>query len=877
MNYPVWDLTTYGGGFMIALIAVVHVLVSHFAVGGGLFLVTLEKKAYRENNDGLLDYVKKHSKFFLLLTMVFGGLTGVGIWWTIALLNPAATSSLIHIFVFGWAAEWVFFVGEIVALFIYYYTFGRMDRKNHLIIGWIYFICAWMSLFLINGIIDFMLTPGAWTENHNFWSGFFNPTFWPSLVFRTGLSLALCGVFGFVTAAFTKENSLRHSLMRTCAAWAALPFGLMLVGGWWYIQALPEAQAAMIFGKSPEIGAYLTTLGWFMPILLIASVVMALRLPQSMQKYMSFAVVTIALIYFGSFEFVRESGRRPFVIYDLMYANQVYVDDVPKIQQAGFLASSKWTSHKEVTDANRLQVGAELFRYQCSACHSVGGLLNDIKPFVAKYDNAFGMDAKLNGLGKMNNYMPNFFGNAEERLALASYIVGEINGIDLTIPTNPVVEAKELPIEIPQANNEYVLLAWNNLGMHCISDSDPYWVLLPPANDLFAQLVKRGDSPEIITAGVEIRYAADPEFEHPQHQVRFWEFAESLFGANPVPGFGLSGNGLSGQMILEEDARAFSANLIPVVPYPDDGSFNPYPIFTVSAIDKTTGKVLATTKTVAPTSTEMGCKNCHGGGWRVADVAGFTDDTSLNVLAAHDKNSGTNLVERATNGQPMLCQSCHADPVLGTTGNPELLNFPAAIHGWHANFLTDREGMEACVACHPSRPDGPTQCFRSHHSMFMDCTNCHGTMEDHALSLLKKEYEAGKKGAERLMANLQPRTVESLAQINGRTPWLNEPDCLNCHEDFQMGSTVDAFNTWTTGGDELFRNRHDLMGAMMCEACHGSTHAVYPATNNKLGANRDSIQPLQYQGNDRPIGNDCTVCHTVQPEFEGHHPNSLRL
>ncbi|MCA1796737.1 MAG: cytochrome ubiquinol oxidase subunit I, partial [Geobacteraceae bacterium] len=240
MNYPVWDLTTYGGGFLIALVAVVHVLVAHFAVGGGLFLVTLEKKAYREENPALLEYVKKHSKFFLLLTMVFGGLTGVGIWWTISLLNPAATSSLIHTFVFGWAAEWVFFFTEIVALFIYFYTFGKMERKKHLLIGWIYFFSAWMSLFLINGIIAYMLTPGAWLENQYFWSGFFNPTFWPALVFRTGLSLVLCGVFGFVTAAFVKDAALRQNLMRTCALWVALPFILMLAGGWWYIGALPE-------------------------------------------------------------------------------------------------------------------------------------------------------------------------------------------------------------------------------------------------------------------------------------------------------------------------------------------------------------------------------------------------------------------------------------------------------------------------------------------------------------------------------------------------------------------------------------------------------------------------------------------------------------
>lgn len=444
---------------------------------------------------------------------------------------------------------------------------------------------------------------------------------------------------------------------------------------------------------------------------------------------------------------------------------------------------------------------------------------------------------------------------------------------------NPVVEAEDRPVIIPPFDKEtdqYVLLAWNNLGMHCISDSDPYWILLPPANDLFAQLVKRGDSPQIITDGVEISYQVQEGFEYPQRQVRFWEFADQLLGVDLEPGIGLSGNGLSGIMSLEEKHRAFSADLIPVVPYPEEGGYNPYPIFTIIARDSESGEVLARTKTVAPTSTEMGCKNCHGGGWRVDGVAGFTADTSLNVLEAHDKNSGTNLVERALDGEPMLCQSCHADPVLGTAGKPELLNFPAAIHGWHANFLTDREGMQACVACHPSRPDGPTQCFRSHHAQFMDCTNCHGTMEDHSLSLLKKEHEAGKPGAARLMANLKARKVNSVAQINPRTPWINEPDCLNCHEDFQMGMTVDAFNTWTEGAEQLYRNRHDMMGAMMCQACHGSTHAVYPATFNKFGSRRDSIQPLQYQGNDRPIGNDCTVCHTVQPQFEAHHPNSLR-
>ncbi len=100
--------------------------------------------------------------------MVFGSITGVGIWFIIALVNPAATSLLIHSFVFGWAAEWVFFTVEIAAAFIYYYMFGRMDSATHLKVGWVYFIAAWMSLLLINGIIGVMLTPGSWAENMDF-------------------------------------------------------------------------------------------------------------------------------------------------------------------------------------------------------------------------------------------------------------------------------------------------------------------------------------------------------------------------------------------------------------------------------------------------------------------------------------------------------------------------------------------------------------------------------------------------------------------------------------------------------------------------------------------------------------------------------------
>jgi len=65
MNYPVWELSWAGGGFLIAAIAVLHVYVSHFAVGGGLFLVITEIKGLRKKSAETLAYTKSHTKFFL--------------------------------------------------------------------------------------------------------------------------------------------------------------------------------------------------------------------------------------------------------------------------------------------------------------------------------------------------------------------------------------------------------------------------------------------------------------------------------------------------------------------------------------------------------------------------------------------------------------------------------------------------------------------------------------------------------------------------------------------------------------------------------------------------------------------------------------------
>ncbi len=720
---------------------------------------------------------------------------------------------------------------------------------------------------MINGIIGFMLTPGDWLQTRDFWDGIFNPSFWPSLAFRSAMCVMLAGLFAFVTTPRIQEAKTRERMMRYAARWVAYPFPVLLAAGYWDILALPEAQRAMILGTSPETLPMLRAFLVLSLALATGGIVLAWMLPNRLRPVLVGLLLVLGLMHMGAFEWTREAGRKPWLIHGVLYSNSLEPARLAESREKGFLASAKWTEVKEVNGDNRLQSGKSLFSAQCIACHSVNGPMKDILPLTAKH-SVFGLEAQLDGQGKLLDYMPPFFGNRQEREALAAYIVEELHGKK---PEADAYQAVELTYDMPPSDGdsaEYILLAWNNLGMHCISDSDPWWVLLPPANDIFAQLVRRGDIPEIVTEGIRLEYAVEPGFENPSAHVRFWEFSKSLFGADLAPNVGLAGKGLKGEMEHKENLRAFAAELIPVVPYPDNGGFNPYPLFTITAYDEATGAKLAETKTVAPTSTEMGCRNCHGGDWRVAGAAGFTDFTSADVLAVHDKNTGTKLTDEAEAGKPRLCQSCHSDPVLGTTGQPDLLCFPAAIHGWHANYLTGR-GTEACYACHPARASGPTGCLRGVHAdRGLDCTNCHGYLEDHALSLLTMEDSKGKKGAQRLMKHLEPRTVASVGEVVPRTPWLMEPDCASCHDfenkpDPQGG----AFNKWTSGepGD-LYRLRLDDAGALMCEACHGSTHAVYPA--------RDNIQPLQYQGEAGPIGmaGNCGVCHTAEVEYPVHHP-----
>jgi cytochrome bd-type quinol oxidase subunit 1/mono/diheme cytochrome c family protein len=429
MNFPVWDVA-FGAGLLMALVAGLHVFVSHFAVGGGLFLVLTEHKARRSKDAELLGWLKKHSKFFVLVTVVFGAVSGVGIWFTIGLISPTATSNLIHIYVWGWAIEWVFFFLEITAALLYLYGWEKLEPRVHLWFGWIYFITAFLSLVVINGIITFMLTPGHWIENHEFWTGFFNPTYMPSLLFRTCTALALAGIYALITASVQKDGALKARIVRWGALWTVPSLLLLPVCAWWYIRKIPPELWTSAQGAMPTGTRFAMMACVLLGVTLLLALVALIR-PGRMHLVFSLVALLVAFGAMDSFEFVRESVRKPYVIVNYLYANSLYSAALPgdggftvdKVTDAGVLKSARWVSNRILTPGNQGLAGREIFRVECESCHTPNSYRGLREFIILRHWDHDKIQAMLGSLYLMHNgVMPPFAGTDAEQAALAAYL-----------------------------------------------------------------------------------------------------------------------------------------------------------------------------------------------------------------------------------------------------------------------------------------------------------------------------------------------------------------------------------------------------------------------------------------------------------------------
>ncbi len=450
------------------------------------------------------------------------------------------------------------------------------------------------------------------------------------------------------------------------------------------------------------------------------------------------------------------------------------------------------------------------------------------------------------------------------------------------------------------ANTDYTLLAWNDLGMHCMDGTDySIFSILPPYNNLHAHLIKKqGTDEKLISSGVTITYEAVADDNGSINTSsaapsNYWDFVsllyEPLFGPTPAVDVGLLGNPTQSEtpahLGYNDSFGWWEAEGIPTDPYNDNGAKDFYPLVKVVAKDLS-GKVLATTTTVLPVSDEMDCRACHASGspTLAKPAAGWVEhsdsekDYKLNILRLHDEKhdiSGylnaladngyiytASLYETSLNGTPILCSSCHGSNALPGTGVDGIAPLTASLHGSHAKVidpatrqqLDDSSNRTACYRCHPG---AETQCLRGamgaavapDNTSLMSCQSCHGTMSD----------------------------VGSETRVG----WLAEPNCQSCHFNTQrlletdVQSSGDPSDTrFATNpdtpmpGTDLFRFSKGH-GGLQCEACHGSTHAIYPSAEPK-----DNIQSLAVQGHVGTIA-ECSACHSSMPSTSDKGPHGL--
>lgn len=436
MNFPVVEFPWFGNGTVIALVATIHVLISHgVAIGGIALMVSFEYRAHKTNNLRLEQFTRSLSKWILIITTTVGAITGVGIWFSTTVLQPASIGSLLRIFFWAWFTEWIVFVTEVILLITYYYTWDKWQgtkKKLHLRTGLSLAIASWLTMAIITGVLAAKLTPGKWTETLSFWNAFFNPTYVPSLLFRTFVALVLASAFiGFIVKLFIKDKELQGDIFSVISKWMLVSLPALLLFGSWYLSRIPEAayqQVVWSTGMNKQMFSIINITGLILFILFALWICFKSK---QLPLVLALAVFVASIGYIAEFEMVRESIRKPYIIYDYMFANGVLAKEVDRYNSEGFLPQMSFLGVEEVTEENQYQAGRALYQGQCLACHTIDGWRS--KRAFAHRLKGWSEETIADYVSNMHEFrpfMPPFVGTEEELKALAHYLATEVDSVN---------------------------------------------------------------------------------------------------------------------------------------------------------------------------------------------------------------------------------------------------------------------------------------------------------------------------------------------------------------------------------------------------------------------------------------------------------------
>jgi len=192
--------------------------------------------------------------------------------------------------------------------------------------------------------------------------------------------------------------------------------------------------------------------------------------------------------------------------------------------------------------------------------------------------------------------------------------------------------------------SDYIVLAWNDLGMHCANADFSDIVILPPYNNFNAQVIKRGNAslgikPQVISAGLDVKYSI-PGNTYSVGKTNFWSYEDKLFGKSLPDNIGLGGKGLSGTMDVPAGGNFYHVEGVPITPFTDNDLTheNPYQLALVEVM--LNGTKVGETKSVMPVSNEINCvsSGCH--------------TSTSDIKSRHSDSQNW--------PKPVLCASCHS-------------------------------------------------------------------------------------------------------------------------------------------------------------------------------------------------------------------------
>lgn len=463
MDFPSYYIDHLAGGrLIIGIIASLHVLINHpLAVGAYPLLTYMEWWAHKHNNRSLDQLAYRITFIVFIVTTTVGAMTGVGIWLSTSLFAPFAIGSLLRVFFWGWFAEWLVFISEVGLILWWFLSWKKADtpdkKRKHIRIGIALSIMSWLTMALIVAVLGFMMKPGDWNQTRAFLDAMTNPLYVPQLGFRTFFALMTGAVFVWFASFFFTRNqtNLRTWLVYRLSHVTLVSLGFTLLFGVWYWNRIPEvmrANSSVALLSQQFMGwheQFSSLLAWTLGTFLVVAI-SGLSFPRVIPRWALLIPSFMGIWLLGHFERAREFMRKPWVIGEYLYSNGVRKDELAFLQNEGILKHATYVKHREVTEANKLECGADLFMLACSRCHSTTGLNSVIDKFDVMYgadkpwDNA-ALAAFLGSMHQTRTFMPPFPGNSKEADALVAYLQ------DLRRTRAPLSGAQSAGISLPQS------------------------------------------------------------------------------------------------------------------------------------------------------------------------------------------------------------------------------------------------------------------------------------------------------------------------------------------------------------------------------------------------------------------------------------------